>query len=194
MWCEGCFKLFCEAIWELWISLDLMDTLISWLIGFDRSYNCFTAASKPEQFLRFPPTKEILGVWGRHFEIYEILYPEYNEYCWPLASVVNEELLYGPSFLLYSFGETLISWQLFYLKLLLNNVDSWENPPGVSAELLLRLILLWCKIVTASIFTIWARGVGPRLRPDQLSDLTWKDSLLNLLGFLIIIIYYLLVD
>ena len=33
-----------------------------------------------------------------------------------------------------------------------------------------KIIILWVKLILCSIFTIWARGVGPRFRSDQMSD------------------------
>lgn len=47
------------------------------------------------------------------------------------------------------------------------------------------MLILWTQIISLAILTIWARGVGPRFRPDQLSDLTWKDLLIFLGGLLI---------
>ena len=35
------------------------------------------------------------------------------------------------------------------------------------------LFVKWLKILALAVSTIWARGVGPRTRPDQLSDITW---------------------
>ena len=34
------------------------------------------------------------------------------------------------------------------------------------------IIILWSQIMSIAILTIWARGVGPRFRPDQISDVT----------------------
>ena len=53
-----------------------------------------------------------------------------------------------------------------------------------------NLFRLWCLITTIAILTIWARGVGPRFRPDQLSDLTWKDLLLFLAALLILVLVF----
>jgi hypothetical protein len=33
-------------------------------------------------------------------------------------------------------------------------------------------IALWLQFICLAAYTIWARGVGPRFRPDQMSDLT----------------------
>lgn len=46
------------------------------------------------------------------------------------------------------------------------------------------LLTLWIQLISIAILTIWARGIGPRFRPDQLSDLTWKDLLIYLSGIL----------
>lgn len=51
----------------------------------------------------------------------------------------------------------------------------------------------WFQFAAFGISIIWARGVGPRLRPDHLSDLTWKDFLLFLTGFLFFILVIALV-
>ncbi len=48
------------------------------------------------------------------------------------------------------------------------------------------IVYVWGQIIALAILTIWARGVGPRFRPDQLSDLTWKDLLPTLLTILVI--------
>lgn len=40
------------------------------------------------------------------------------------------------------------------------------------------LATLWLQYISLAAYTIWARGVGPRFRPDQLSDLTWRELLL----------------
>ncbi len=40
-------------------------------------------------------------------------------------------------------------------------------------------------MVLVSVFTIWARGVGPRFRPDQMSNFTWKDGLIFIGGCLV---------
>ena len=53
-----------------------------------------------------------------------------------------------------------------------------------------KIIILWVKLIICSIFTIWARGVGPRFRSDQMSDWTWKDILVILVSFLVMIIYW----
>lgn len=34
------------------------------------------------------------------------------------------------------------------------------------------LICVWLQFIGLATYTIWARGVGPRFRPDQMSDLT----------------------
>lgn len=49
------------------------------------------------------------------------------------------------------------------------------------------LVHLWLGVVMVGIVTILARGVGPRSRPDQLSDLTWKDIIIILVSTLIVI-------
>ena len=48
------------------------------------------------------------------------------------------------------------------------------------------ILIIWGQIISLAILTIWARGVGPRFRPDQLSDLTWKDLVLFLGTMLVI--------
>lgn len=48
------------------------------------------------------------------------------------------------------------------------------------------MLIIWGQIISLAILTIWARGVGPRFRPDQISDLTWKDLLVFLLGVLVL--------
>lgn len=50
------------------------------------------------------------------------------------------------------------------------------------------LIWIWIQLICFGAFTIWARGVGPRFRPDQLSDITWKDILIILIGLLTFIL------
>lgn len=50
----------------------------------------------------------------------------------------------------------------------------------------LDLFFVWLHIICLAILTIWARGVGPRFRPDQLSTLTWKDLILFICGLLIL--------
>lgn len=52
----------------------------------------------------------------------------------------------------------------------------------------LALIFIWVQFIGLATYTIWARGVGPRFRPDQMSDLTWKDLLFFLAGFLVLIV------
>jgi hypothetical protein len=36
----------------------------------------------------------------------------------------------------------------------------------------LAIIIVWAQIMGIAVYTIWARGVGPRFRPDQMSGLT----------------------
>ncbi len=50
------------------------------------------------------------------------------------------------------------------------------------------ILMIWGQIMSLAVLTIWARGVGPRFRPDQLSDLTWKDLLIFLSGILVLVI------
>ena len=50
------------------------------------------------------------------------------------------------------------------------------------------LVWLWLQFIGLATYTIWARGVGPRFRPDQMSDLTWKDLLFFLAGLLALVI------
>jgi NADH:ubiquinone oxidoreductase subunit H len=42
------------------------------------------------------------------------------------------------------------------------------------------LLILWLQYAAVAVYTIWARGVGPRFRPDQVSDVTWRDFLVFL--------------
>ncbi len=49
------------------------------------------------------------------------------------------------------------------------------------------LMLFWLQITAVMVFTIWARGVGPRFRADQMSDFTWKDALILVGGWLFFI-------
>lgn len=180
------------AIWELWNSIDFMEDIVGSLVGFDRYYDWFTEVSEPEQFLILRSPKEVYNALVCQLEIYETLYPESKDYLLSSPVLISEGLLYPQPFQFKSFLATLLDFQAFYLNLILTNVDAWGSPREASVNIPLRFILLWCKLFIASIFTIWARGVGPRARPDQLSDMTWKDFLLNLLGFLIIVIYYLM--
>lgn len=53
------------------------------------------------------------------------------------------------------------------------------------ATILPPLFKLWFQIMGLAIITIWARGVGPRFRPDQLSSHAWKDIVIFLVGTLI---------
>ena len=50
------------------------------------------------------------------------------------------------------------------------------------------LICVWLQFIGLATYTIWARGVGPRFRPDQMSDLTWKDLLFFLVGLLVLLV------
>jgi NADH:ubiquinone oxidoreductase subunit H len=52
--------------------------------------------------------------------------------------------------------------------------------------------LFYAQIIFISVFTIWARGVGPRFRPDQMSDLTWKDLIIYVGCYLIAVIIVIL--
>ncbi len=48
------------------------------------------------------------------------------------------------------------------------------------------LFICWVQVTGIAILTIWARGIGPRVRPDQLSDLVWKDLIIILIGLLLL--------
>ena len=50
------------------------------------------------------------------------------------------------------------------------------------------LFKMWVCVTIIAVLTIWARGVGPRFRPDQLSNITWKDILILLGGLLVIVL------
>lgn len=39
-------------------------------------------------------------------------------------------------------------------------------------------ILIWMQSLVILIFSIWARAAGPRYRPDQVHEITWKDILI----------------
>ena len=39
-------------------------------------------------------------------------------------------------------------------------------------DMTFAVIFVWAQLISLAAFTIWARGVGPRFRPDQMSDLT----------------------
>lgn len=54
------------------------------------------------------------------------------------------------------------------------------------------LLAIWFKVLFIGIITILARGIGPRTRPDQLSDFTWKDIVIFLFGFLIMLIIFMI--
>lgn len=41
-----------------------------------------------------------------------------------------------------------------------------------SEEVAFKMFIFWVKILSLTLLTIWARAVGPRFRPDQLSDVT----------------------
>ena len=56
----------------------------------------------------------------------------------------------------------------------------------------LDLFYIWLQVFFFGIITIWARGVGPRFRPDQLSDLTWKDLVIYLLGIVLVVLFIIL--
>jgi hypothetical protein len=62
----------------------------------------------------------------------------------------------------------------------------YDETPYMAKEIL----NMWSSVVLLAIMTIWSRGVGPRFRPDQLSDLTWKDLLIFLLGAIILSTVY----
>ena len=52
------------------------------------------------------------------------------------------------------------------------------------------VFFFWVGIICLSVSTIWARGVGPRVRPDQLSELVWTCLLPLLAGLLLFLICY----
>lgn len=60
----------------------------------------------------------------------------------------------------------------------------------IEADIKYTTFLFWLQLISISIFTIWARGVGPRFRPDQMSDLTWKDMLIYTGCCLLVIIFF----
>ena len=66
--------------------------------------------------------------------------------------------------------------------ILLDNTDFMNNIYTYS------LLLIWLGIISIAVFTIWSRGVGPRFRPDQMSDLVWKDVVIYLFIVLVIIL------
>lgn len=51
---------------------------------------------------------------------------------------------------------------------------------------------LWLQVISLGILTIWARGMGPRFRPDQLTEIVWRDMLIYLGGLLILVLFYVL--
>ena len=50
------------------------------------------------------------------------------------------------------------------------------------------MVILWGTIIALAVLTIWSRAVGPRFRIDQLNDITWKDLLPFLIGFLLLVV------
>lgn len=76
--------------------------------------------------------------------------------------------------MLFAFVETCLGLQAS--EVLVNASTDWG------------LVCLWLQFIGIATYTIWARGVGPRFRPDQMSDLTWKDLLFFLVGLLVLII------
>jgi NADH:ubiquinone oxidoreductase subunit H len=66
--------------------------------------------------------------------------------------------------------------------------DPYSAGLGVEDPVVLDILVVWIQLMAMAVMTIWARGVGPRFRPDQLSDITWKDLLIFLVINLIILI------
>ena len=54
------------------------------------------------------------------------------------------------------------------------------------------LFVFWALVIGVAVITIVVRGVGPRLRPDQFSNWTWRD-ILAMLGSIVIVGLYLIV-
>lgn len=73
-----------------------------------------------------------------------------------------------------------------YLLWILNSIFN-INITISQIPIIFDLFFFWGHIICLAILTIWARGVGPRFRPDQLSNLTWKDLIVFIAGLLFVI-------
>jgi NADH:ubiquinone oxidoreductase subunit H len=62
----------------------------------------------------------------------------------------------------------------------------------IDEQIISDLFIMWFQIISLGVLTIWARGVGPRFRPDQMSEITWKDILIYLTGIFLIVSYIVL--
>lgn len=73
-------------------------------------------------------------------------------------------------------------------------VDSKSGGVLTSASSFFDIFLiLWFQILFILILSIWARASGPRFRPDQTLNLTWKDLLVTLslhMGYLLFFIFF----
>lgn len=92
-----------------------------------------------------------------------------QDMCQAVLREVNVSLAFA-----FAYLETLLGLQLS------------EAPTGETSTW--ALVALWLQFICLAAYTIWARGVGPRFRPDQMSDLTWKDLLFFLVGLLVLVL------
>lgn len=83
-----------------------------------------------------------------------VVYSRSGQY---MCSAILRELNLSLAFV-FAYVETLLGLQ------------TSEVSTGDSANW--ALIALWLQFICLAAYTIWARGVGPRFRPDQMSDLT----------------------
>jgi hypothetical protein len=136
-----------------------------------------------ELFLRFMLT-EISSNWT--LEVYKylnneiLLYDLFVYNFWNTCIYVND-YIYTHFILL--FWHLLVKWFFFTFDI---NYLIDENLTNISdVDSSHDLFVMWAQMISVAILTIWARGVGPRFRPDQMSELTWKDILIYLIGCLL---------
>lgn len=103
------------------------------------------------------------------------------------------EFIYRLQFIFIDLNCLVIDYYIYYFISLTDIIHADLKGSELKHYSYYDLVYIWLSIIGLAFITILARGIGPRFRIDQLSDLTWKDLLILLVGLLfIIILIYLL--
>lgn len=104
------------------------------------------------------------------------------EFTWELLKLVWTSIRVTFAYILIYFTNIMLDFSLSFIneiiELQCENVNSLIPP----------LFKMWMQVIGLAIVSIWARGVGPRFRPDQLSNIAWKDLLILLVSLLLLIL------
>ena len=183
---------------------DLLEFYFKWLFGFPRDYATISIPASMRDIVEF---LELLARWRGwivtkkdiiKFNVFGTLFPDIAEILVVTIMMKEkvdfkfEQYFFVEKYIYYVFLR--INWYLIrYLFIEYCDLIDFEiYKKDAPIYIFFKIIILWLKMIICSIFTIWSRGVGPRFRTDQMSDISWKEVLVLLIGLLFLSIFFII--